>query len=148
MVCSKKLLLQNRQPNPSRPLEHRLFLRPLSVVHPQMVLVLLQNLNEMREGYADNLYAIRQQWYPVVKWLTSSSGLYNKSPQSSLHPMNRTPPRTPASVGDLDGITLLPFRTVATHLQVFHDIIMGSQTAVLSKGLDTPSVDDVSIDHH
>ena len=30
----------------------------------------LQNLNEMREGYADNLYAIRQQWYPVVKWLT------------------------------------------------------------------------------
>ena len=85
---------------------------------------------------------------PVVKWLTSSSGLYNKSPQSSLHPMNRTPPRTPASLGDLDGITLLPFRTVATHLQVFHDIIMGSQTAVLSKGLDTPSVDDVSIDHH
>ena len=30
----------------------------------------LQNLNEMREEYADNFYNLRQQWYPVVKWLT------------------------------------------------------------------------------
>ena len=30
----------------------------------------LHNLNETRESFSERLQALRQQWYPVIKWLT------------------------------------------------------------------------------
>lgn len=48
----------------------------------------LQNLNEMREDYADNFYNLRQQWYPVVKWLTD---LIKKRPSNGREVLLENP---------------------------------------------------------